>query len=387
MGYWDFSFMRDHARVLSRALRFAENLSHKFRLYLELLLDSLFTNDSRFSDKVQRELRELMDDSDQRRYLEYAFLAKTVLVKFQRDGDFGPVSAARLGNLEFFCKGMFRKDKHSTKVDALVMHSLLQSAVLIKTRDGRALIRRFRAFALVDRGSFWYTILKHMSRHVYGHLDDAEPGAQKNSSFIKSVAGFFKMSKKQPKQKRATRAVKRSFRDIANFLFQMGLDFDLAVKILLKLGFKCQIEHALVEQIVNCNKSVLKRQLLRANKGIRSLRDLRSAESKRRIGSHRPALLARNRKSIDDSPRKASLEGSLTCFERAVEERLSKILVVIKLSVKFVVGSHPKHGDSAGVLDGHGPIKESQDNKPANSVRLESDSTISKVTLSLFAPV
>ena len=349
------------SRILPRVLRFGESLSHKIRLYLELLLDSLFTSDAHFSDKVQRELHELMDDSGQLRYLEYAFLAKKVLVKFQRNGDFGPVPAARLDNLEFFFKGVFRKDKKSNKIDVFVMYSLLRFATFIKARDGRTLIQRFRTFALVDQASFWHKILTHMTEHVYAHLDEVESAPEQDNSFMKTFTGLFKIAKKQPKPKQVSHAATRSFREIASLLFIIGLDFKLVVSILLKLSAKCGVKPALVKQIVVRNKSALHRQLLQANKHIRTMRDLRSLESRRRVKSYRSTLLHSKRRSLNESMQQASLESSLTHFERTAGQRLSKILSVVKLSLEYLVGKYGEGGQLVRVVGSFRKIKGSQE--------------------------
>ena len=112
-SYQDFSFMQKYfspsteSLIFSRALHFGEHLPHKIRLFLELLLDSLLTNDYPFSDKVKRKILAIMDDTGKLQYLECAFLAKKVFVKFQLNGEFGAVTQARLGNLEFFLRNIF----------------------------------------------------------------------------------------------------------------------------------------------------------------------------------------------------------------------------------------------------------------------------------------
>lgn len=346
-----------------------------------MLLDSLFTNDAPFSDKVQRELRELMDDSGQLRYLQYAFLAKKVLVKFQRQGNFGEVSKARLDNLEFFFRGMFRNQQASVKVDSFVMYSLLRFATFIKTRDGRTLIERFKTFALVDQVSFWRKILDYMSRHVYAHLDDNKTAPDQDNSFMKSFTGFFKLNKKQPKPKQTNHATQKSFQEIADLQFRIGLDFDRVVSVLIKLSGKCDVQPNLVRQIIIRNKPVLHRQLTHANKHIRSLQDLRNLESRRRVKSYRSTLLKKKRSSINESMHEASLESSLAHFERTAGERLSKILTVIKLSLKYLVGKYDNEGKLVQVLGSFQKIKNSEENLNAEPFEVEGIPRISKVGL------
>lgn len=341
-------------KILAKTLHFSKYLSDKIKLYLELLLDSLFTNEKAFSQKVQRELQELMDDKNQVHYLQYAFLTKKVLVKIQGGGFFAKASPERLANFEFFFRGIFEKEQKRGKISIFLMYSFLRFATFVETPAGNSLITRFRAFPLVGQAGFWQKILQFMSDNVYKHLNKqrSEDSAAEDTdrSFMKTFTGFFKISKKNPQEKAkesTTPSLKKSFQEIASLLFRIGVPFESIVTILIKLSVKSGIKENLLQPIVVRNKGVLYRQLLRANQKIHSIQDLEQLKSKKSVRSFRfITQQPQEKNSLNESLHEIDLHNSMAQFEQRAGLRLSKVLLVVKLSLGFLVGKY----DGAGQL-------------------------------------
>jgi hypothetical protein len=334
-------------------MKYGKYMSDKIKLYLDLLLDSLFVNKYSLSNKIMKELHELMEDENQRIYIQYSFLAKKAYMKFEQKGPLKRVVRQQLENFAFLFRRIFEKEKNRSKINDFMMYSLLRFSSFIETKDKESLIQRFREFPLIDRPKFWKAILNYMSKYIYKHLNDkklniSEKKEQSNNSFIKSFKGFFKLNQSNLKENIIKPSQVKSFEEISSLLFRIGCEFDTVVDILLVLGKDCNIPGTMIKQILNRNKEVLHQQLTDLNRvkltkrDLESLRSVRSYDSVIRRAKGLTPRRSINLKSVED-PQLKSLAKE---FEKKTEEKYSKILSVIKLSLQFLVVKY----DSEGVL-------------------------------------
>jgi len=300
-----------------------------------------------------KELHELMEDENQRIYIQYSFLVKKVYMKFEHKGPLKKVSRQQLENFSFLFRRIFEKEKIRSKINDFLMYSLLRFASFIETKEKESLIQRFREFPLIDRPKFWRAVLMYMSKYIYKHLNDRkmktiEKKEPSNNSFIKSVKGFFKMNQSNMKETVIKPSQVKSFEEISNLLFRIGCEFDTVVDILLVLGRDCNIPGNMIKQILNRNKEVLHQQLTDltkiklTKKDLESLKSIRSYDSVIRRAKGLTPRRSINLKSVEDPQLKSMAKE----FEKKTEEKHSKILRVIKLSLKFLVVKY----DSDGVL-------------------------------------
>lgn len=337
--------------VLVKTMKYSRYMSDKIKLYLDLVLDSLFLKKMSFSNKIMKELHELMEDENQRVYIQYSFLAKKAYMKFEQKGPLKKVSNEQLQNFAFLFRRIFEKEKTRSKVNDFLMYSLLRFASFIETPDKNSLIQRFREFPMIDNPKFWKAVLTYMSKNIYKHLNAKKGGAKEkkessNNSFIKSVKGFFKMSQSNIKNNVIKQSQIKSFEEISSLLFRIGLEFDSVVDILLVLGKDCNIPAQMIKQILNRNKEVLHQQMTDLNKVKLTLKDLESLNCVRSYDS-----IIRNAKGL--TPRKSLNLKSMNApemkhlqreFETKTVEKSDKILSVIKLSLGFLVVDYDAEG-------------------------------------------
>ena len=351
--------------VLVKTIKYSRYMSDKIKLYLDLVLDSLFLQKASFSNKIMKELHELMEDENQRVYIQYSFLAKKAFMKFEHKGPLKKVSNEQLQNFSFLFRRIFEKEKSRAKVNDFLMYSLLRFASFIETPDKNSLIQRFREFPLIDSPRFWKAVLGYMSRNIYKHLNDKKGAAKEkqegsNNSFIKSFKGFFKMKQSSNKSGAVKPSQVKSFEEISNLLFRIGLEFDNVVDILLVLGKDSSIPGQMIKQILNRNKEVLHQQMTDLNKVKLTRKDLESLHSVRSYDSiirNAKGLTPRkslNLKSIDDS----EIRGMRREFEKKTVEKSDKILSVIKLSLRYLVVEYDVDGQL--VRNTHGSLKDIQ---------------------------
>ena len=177
MDYFSFVQIRSYLgsstqnSVLSKISKFSKYLSEKTKLFLSLLLDSLFTNPKSFSKKISKELHELLEDENQRIYVQYCFLAKKAEMRFEKQNSFQGVSRAKMGNFEFLFRCIFTKQREKNKINDFLMYSLLRFASQMETIQHDSLICRFQSFPFIGNFKFWKAILLYMSKPVsYTHL-------------------------------------------------------------------------------------------------------------------------------------------------------------------------------------------------------------------------
>lgn len=334
-------------RILCKFLRYTKYLSEQNQMYLEFILEAMFKEDSHFSEAVKTQLEAAMGDVNKMLFLQFAFLNKKSLIGIQQNFETEQVDERRLDNFEFFFRLMFRKMKEISKMNSFVTYSILQFAKLVRSDRGSYLIRRFRGLPLIKDHLFWKTMLVFLKNNVHKSppkpVEGEETDETERKSFIRSVSSFFKTKQplKKPKTKTAekeTNAINKSFQETAGLLFRIEFDFRDIVLILIKLALRFAIDAKLLERIVVANKPVLFHQLLQKNKLIQSIDDLRSLESRRLARSYQSIVQGKSQASLNESLYETSLGTSLARFEESAGQRLSKILMVIKLSVGFLVG-------------------------------------------------
>lgn len=339
------------ASVLVKTMKYSKYMSDKIRLYLDLLMDSLFLKKVSFSNKIMKELHELMEDENQRVYIQYSFLVKKAFMKFEQKGPLKKVSSEQLENFSFFFRRIFEKESTRSKVNDFLMYSLLRFASFIETLDKKNLIQRFREFPMIDSPKFWKAVLLYMSKHIYKHLNDKRYGANEkkassNNSFIKSFKGFFKINQSSMRQAPVRQAQVKSFEEISSLLFRIGLEFDSVVDILLALGKECNIPGQLIKQILNRNKEVLHQQMTDLNKVKLTTKDLESLNCVRSYDTIiRNAKGLRPRKSINlKSINEPKIKDLAHEFENKSIAKSDKILSLIKLSLPFLVVEYDPEG-------------------------------------------
>ena len=309
-----------------------------------------------------KELHDLMEDENQRVYIQYSFLVKKVYMKFEKKGPLRKIPRDQLQNFAFFFRRIFEKEEERVKVNDFLMYSLLRFASFIESPEKESLIERFRGFPLVDRPKFWRAILAYMSKHIYRHLNDKKGVASEKKdvsggSFIKSVQGFFKMNNSKNKDTAPKPSQVKSFEEISNILFRIKLEFDGIVDILLILGRENRIPGQLIRQILNRNKEVLHQQMTDLTKVKLTKRDLESLQC---IQSYdaliRKAKGLNPRKSINlKSVNDPHIDSLTKEFEKKSEAKTSKIIQVLNLSLHFLVAKY----DERGALVRRSPIKSS----------------------------
>ena len=337
--------------ILAKITKYSKYMSDKIKLYLDLVLDSLFTKESGFSVKIMKEMHELMEDENQRVYIQYSFLVKKAFMKFEQKGPLRKVPKEQLENFAFFFRRIFEKEEDRPKINDFLMYSLLRFASFIETKEKESLIERFRGFPLVDRPKFWRAVLHYMSKHIYKHLNNKkatnnEKKESSNTSFIKSVQGFFKINKSQTKDNATKPSQIKSFEEISSLLFRIRLEFDGIVDILLLLGRDCHISATLIRQILNRNKEVLLQQMTDLTKVKLTKKDLESLKSVRSYDSViRRAKGLEPRRSINlKSVEGKQVEKMAREFEQKTEQKTSKLVTVLKLSLGFLVGRYDEEG-------------------------------------------
>ena len=337
--------------ILIKTMKYSKYMSEKIKLYIDMLLDSIFTKDISLSTRIMKELHELMEDENQRVYIQYSFLAKKAYMKFEQKGPMKKVSKEKLENFAFLFRRIFEKEKNRNKINDFLMYSLLRFSSFIETQDKECLIHRFQGFPLVDRPKFWRAVLMYMSKYIYKHLNgkkkiNTSNNEASNSSFIKSVQGFFKITKNNSKDNSAKPSQVKSYEEISSLLFRIKLEFDSIVDILLVLSKDCKIPGPMVKQILNRNKEVLHQQLMDLSKVKLTKRDLHSLKSIRSYDSIiRRAKGLKPRKSINlKSVEDPQIKTLARDFEKKTEEKLFKIRNVIKLSLGFLVVKYDKNG-------------------------------------------
>lgn len=354
MDYYQFVQMTRYfssptqASVLDWLTKSAKHLSDKIKLYLDLLLDSLFERRSKLTLRIMRELQELIDDPNQRVYLQYAFLAKKVVVKFERKGLYPKVNGQQLDNFAFFFRKIFEKEKEQKQINGFLMYSILRFASFIETPEGESLIQKFRRFPLVDQSGFWKVILNYMAKNVYNHLDDKKKEEEKKkatSNFIKSMQGFFKMNKNSNKESAPKASKQRSFKEISGLIFRIGIRFAGIVDILLILAKDCGIAAAVVRQMTIRKKDLLYFQILDKNKVNLSIPRLESMNSLRSYQSHaNESLEGSGETNLPTSQPKTGLDSSIVALRKKVDLRLFQIIKVVRLSLKYLTVRYDEQG-------------------------------------------
>ena len=145
--------------VLIKTMKYSKYMSEKIKLYLDLLLDTIFTKHASLSTRIMKELHELMEDENQRVYIQYSFLTKKAYMKFEQKGPLKKVSKEQLENFAFLFRRIFEKEKNRTKINDFLMYSLLRFSSFIETKEKDNLIQRFRGFPLIDKPKFWRAVL------------------------------------------------------------------------------------------------------------------------------------------------------------------------------------------------------------------------------------
>lgn len=336
-------------------------MSDKIKLYLDFLLDSLFTKPEAFTTKIMKELHELMEDDNQRIYIQYAFLAKKAYMKFQKKGPLKIVNSEQLDNFSFLFRRIFEKENRKSKPNDFLMYSLLRFGSFLETVKKDTLIQRMRDFPLVDKARFWKVILLYMSKYVYKHLNkhksfNEEAMKMNNSnSIVRAIGGFFKRNISPSKEPTVRTSHVKSFEEISGLLFRMGMLFETIVDILLNLAKECGIGLALVKQILNRNQDILQQQLSDLNiikltkKDLEDIRKLRSYDSVIRRAKGLVRRRSLNLKMIND-PKVNAIRKE---FENLKEEKSAKIYTLLKLSMPYITAKYNKLGelDKAQITD------------------------------------
>lgn len=272
--------------VLSKISKYSRYLSDKTKLFLSLLLDSLFTHPKSFSKKISKEVHELLEDENQRVYVQYCFLAKKAQMRFEGGNCFQGVSRAKLGNFEFLFRCIFAKERERNKINDFLMYSLLRFASQMETLHHQTLICRFQSFPFVQNPKFWKAILLYMSKHIYQHLDSQKrkPSQDSPNAFVKSFTGFFSIKKTaNPKTPSGKASQIKSFEEISSLLFRINLDFSSVVDILLEMARAFKLSFSQVKDTLVRNREVLRNQLMTLNKIKISRTQLASLTSSRFI--------------------------------------------------------------------------------------------------------
>jgi len=262
----DNLFEQPYAKTLCQKVQtLGKSVSPRIRIYIDLLLETLYRQNAEFSKEIIEEINFIMGNVRTSEYLVYMLIFKKCQLLYEKPFINITFKKEQFKNLQPIAQYFFLNYLNSTDVNCEAIFTFLKFSLTIFNEQKNSFIESLNKIVILNDAKLWLELMQFINQHykVYSGLEGfVSNNITSNVNVItgiRSIVGAIKTNLNTQPAKEVGQS--KAFDDIAFFLFKLRLDFETITDILLSLAPKAGVPFDSVKALLLRNQDLFLSQI------------------------------------------------------------------------------------------------------------------------------
>jgi len=223
----------------------AKFVSPKIKIYVEILLDTLYSTAFDFTKEIWEEVSYLLNNQSTKEYLVCSLMFKKLQLLGERPTANINIKDEQIRNFVHISGFLMANCSSLHEGNLEIMLSYLKFSLTIFNRKKDCLTENFAKFPLMQSGEFWKKLHSYLT-HEFINSSNFDPLSLNNSTSstlvgsLKTIVGNIKQNYAENKNRSSLASIK-AYEETTYFLFSIKLSLDKLSTVLLELSVQAGV--------------------------------------------------------------------------------------------------------------------------------------------------